>query len=567
MIGGFILSKILEEYDVEYVFGVPGGQTLAFYWGILESSKISHLLFRCERCAGYAAMAYLMIKFKPGVCDATVGPGATHLLPSVAEAWGASIPLIAITSDNPTWTVNKWASQSCDQISMFKPFVKASFNILDTSKIIYYVNEAFKIATSGRPGPVHLNIPMDVLMRNIEVDEDEFIVDEVYSTYPSNRPVPSRKDILKAANLILSSRSPVILAGGGVILSQAWSELLQLSEMLSIPVVTTITGKGSISEDNPLSVGVGGVTLKECANKFLREADVAIIVGCKTGQYATLNWTLPPKTTKIIHVDIDPNEIGRNFPVEVALIGDAKATLNELLKAIMSLVTKHHLFLLSRRKSLIKAVVEKWRKSIEHLMNSNEIPIHVPRIIKELRSILPRDAIFVCDGSMASFYGAIYYDVLSQGRYFIAPRGMAGIGAGFPLTLGAKIASPNNIVVGMGGDGGFAYSLHELETSRRLRIPVVYIVLNNSSFGWIRMAELNYFGKTISTNFTELNYAKIAEAFNCLGFRVERPDELRDTLIEAIKASSDYKCAAIVDVVTAVKPASKALVEMPVINY
>ncbi|MCS7385168.1 MAG: thiamine pyrophosphate-binding protein [archaeon GB-1867-005] len=562
MIGGFLLAKMLEKYEVEHVFGVPGGQTLALYWGILESPKIDHLMFRCERCAGYAAMAYSMIKYKPGVCDATVGPGATHLVPSVAEAWGASIPLIAITSDNPTWTANKWASQSCDQISMLKPFVKASFNITEPSKIMPHVNEAFKIATSGRPGPVHLNIPMDILMGETGIKEEEISVNPKYSTYPSARPTPSHDHILKAAKLILKSKKPVILAGGGVIISQAWDEVIQLSELLTIPVVTTITGKGSIPEDHPLSVGVGGATLKECANKFLEEADLAIIVGCKTGQYATLNWTLPSKTAKIIHIDIDPNEIGRNFPTEVPLIGDAKATLQQLIKTIKNIANKDHLLTVSQRRAEIKKVVEKWRKEAEKIMSSDETPISVPRIIKELRSILPRNAVFICDGSMASFYGAIYYTIQSKGRYFIAPRGMAGIGVGFPLTLGAKIASPNKLVVGMGGDGGFAYSIHELETSRRLKIPTIYIVLNNGSFGWIKMAQLNYFGKTISTDFTELNYAEIAEAFKCKGYRVEKPSELKETIKEAIKAATENECTAIVDVKTQVKAASEVLVKL-----
>ncbi len=562
MIGGFLLARILKKYDVKYVFGVPGAQTLAFYWGLLETPGIEHLLFRCERCAGYAAMAYAMVKFRPGVCDATVGPGATHLLPSISEAWGASIPLIAITSDNPTWTKGKWASQSCDQISMIRPFVKASFNIDEPSKIIPYLNEAFKIATSGRPGPVHINIPMDVLMSEVDVCEAEIRVDSRYARYPAMRPTPKNEHILEAAELILKSKMPVILAGGGVILSQAWDEVIRLAELLSIPVVTTITGKGAIPEDHPLSVGVGGVTLKECANKFLREADLAIIIGCKTGQYATLNWTLPSKAAKIIHIDIDPNEIGRNFPVEVPLIGDAKATLQELIKALNKLIGEEHLEEAVERRELVRRAVEMWREKVKPLMCSNEVPISVPRIVKELRSILPRDAIFVCDGSMASFYGAIYYDVLKVGRCFIAPRGMAGIGVGFPLTLGAKIAEPNKLVVGMGGDGGFAYSIHELETSRRLKIPVVYIVLNNSCFGWIKMAELNYFGKTISTDFTELNYAEIAEAFGCVGLRVERPSELNEAIREAIKRADEEKSAAIVDVVTQTRPASEALIKI-----
>jgi len=553
--GGKLVSKLLRSYGVSYVFGMPGGQTLPIYMGILdEYPHMRHILFRCEKCAVYAADAYARVSSRPGVCDGTVGPGATNMVSGVAEAWGASIPLIVMTSDIHTWMVGKWASQECDQMTMMKPFVKAGFYLSKPDRIADAVQKAFRIATTGRPGPVHLDFPMDAVMDEVEYDPG-LPVDLEHSRYPSVRTVPDSDSVSKASELILKAERPLIVAGGGVVTSGAWDELRELAELLAIPVVTTIMGKGSMPEDHPLSLGVGGSSGKTCANQAMLESDLVVFVGCKTGQFATMNWTLPRPGTRIVHADVDPGEIGRNFPTDVGVVGDAKLSLRALVENLKE-KTKKKSGVESPRLEEVRRAVKEWRGSVEPRMASDDVPIRPTRLVREMRSFLSDDAILACDASLASFWGAIFFDVRRAGRCFLAPRGMAGIGAGFSFTLGAKVAAHDRQVMGLGGDGGFGMSLHEIETARRMNLPIVYAVLNDSALGWIKLVELATFKRTVSADFTPLDFSKIAGAFGCKGIRVERPGEIAEAIREGFRA----EIPTVLDVVTGVELPSPHLV-------
>jgi len=553
--GGKLVSKLLRSYGVSYVFGMPGGQTLPIYMGILdEYPHMRHILFRCEKCAVYAADAYARVSSRPGVCDGTVGPGATNMVSGVAEAWGASIPLIVMTSDIHTWMVGKWASQECDQMTMMKPFVKAGFYLSKPDRIADAVQKAFRIATTGRPGPVHLDFPMDAVMDEVEYDPG-LPVDLEHSRYPSVRTAPDSDSVSKASELILKAERPLIVAGGGVVTSGAWDELRELAELLAIPVVTTIMGKGSMPEDHPLSLGVGGSSGKTCANQAMLESDLVVFVGCKTGQFATMNWTLPRPGTRIVHADVDPGEIGRNFPTDVGVVGDAKLSLRALVENLKE-KTKKKSGVESPRLEEVRRAVKEWRGSVEPRMASDDVPIRPTRLVREMRSFLSDDAILACDASLASFWGAIFFDVRRAGRCFLAPRGMAGIGAGFSFTLGAKVAAHDRQVMGLGGDGGFGMSLHEIETARRMNLPIVYAVLNDSALGWIKLVELATFKRTVSADFTPLDFSKIAGAFGCKGIRVERPGEIAEAIREGFRA----EIPTVLDVVTGVELPSPHLV-------
>ncbi|MGI0080021.1 MAG: thiamine pyrophosphate-binding protein, partial [Nitrososphaerales archaeon] len=313
--GGRAIARLLHDYDVEYVFGQPGGQTLPIYDGLYDlSPNTKHILAHDEKCAAFMADAYARLSFKPGICDATVGPGTTNLLSGVAEAYGNSIPLVVITSDVLTKFAGKGISQECDQVAILRPFTKASFRIDRTEKIPDYVRRGFSIAVNGRPGPVHLDFPQDVLQGTADFANNLYAEKEC-STYPGRRTAPEDSKILEAAQLLLSSERPVILAGGGVMLSQAWQEVIELAELLGAPVATTITGKGAIPENHPLSVGpVGRQGFREPADVAVEGSAVLLAVGCKFAQVATDNWTLISPDSKIIHIDIDPTEIGRVYP-------------------------------------------------------------------------------------------------------------------------------------------------------------------------------------------------------------------------------------------------------------
>ena len=555
--GGRAVASLLCDYNVEYIFGQPGGQTLPIYDGLYDlSPNTKHILAHDEKCAAFMADAYARLSFKPGVCDATVGPGTTNLLSGVAEAYGNSIPLIVITSDVLTKFAGKGISQECDQIAVLRPFTKASFRIDRTDRIPEYVRRGFSIAVNGRPGPVHLDFPQDILQGTADFSSDLY-AEKDCSTYPGRRTAPEDSRISEAVKLLLSSQRPVILSGGGVMLSQAWPEVIELAELLGSPVATTITGKGTISELHPLSVGpVGRQGYREPADVAVEESDVLLAVGCKFAQVATDNWTLISQNSKIIHIDIDPSEIGRVYPTAVAITADAKLALRALIEAIRSKLSKP-----SRGNSewldRISSAMKEWRNTVSPLLRSEAIPIRPERIIKEIRDVLPEDGIFVSDTSFTGAFTACYFDVVKSGRTFYEQRGMAGIGGGLPAAIGAKCAVGSKIVIGMGGDGSFAYHVSELETAKRHELPLVYIVSNNSSLGWIRyLQEKNYSNRVISTRFGDIDYGKVAEGYGCFGKVVERPSEINSAIREGIKSG----IPAVIDIKTdfkAVPPISR----------
>jgi acetolactate synthase I/II/III large subunit len=526
----------LNEYKVKFVFGQPGGQTLQIYDGLYDlAPDTRHILAHDEKCGAFMADAYARISFKPGVCDATVGPGTTNLVSGVAEAYGNSIPLIVITSDVLSKFAGRGISQECDQLAVLKPFTKAGFRIDRTERIPEFVRRAFDTAVSGRPGPVHLDFPEDVLSGKSEFLNDLY-ADVDCSVYPGRRVAPEPSRVLEAVRLINNSERPVVLSGGGVMLSQAWNEVVELADLLGAPVATTITGKGSIPENHPLSVGpIGRQGYRECADKAVEESDVLITIGCKFAQISTDNWTLINRDTKLVHIDIDPTEIGRVYPASVGIVADAKLGLRALIDSLSSSSKGRP----KESKWLQRVAVAKkeWRDSVTPAMNSESVPIKPQRIVKEIREVLPPDGIFVSDTSFTGAFTASYFDVLKSGRVFYQQRGMAGIGGGLPSAIGAKCAAGDRLVIGMGGDGSFGYHVSELETARRHELQVVYVISNNGSLGWIRyLQEKNYSKRVISTRFGDIDYGKVAEGYGCFGVVVEKPSEIKPRILEGIKS-------------------------------
>jgi len=536
--GGKALVKTLGKFGIKYVMGVPGGQSFQIYQGIVEEPEIQHIMFRCERCAVFAADAYARISCRPGVCDAVAGPGVANMIPGVAEAWGASIPIIAITSDIHSWMSDKNAMLECDQMALLKPFVKKSFNIIHVQRIPETLRKAFRIACSGRPGPININIPADVLEAEIDFNNQIYAIQE-FEKFPAMRTAPDPVKIKESIDLISKSKLPVMFAGGGAVTSQAFNEVAEFAELLGIPIITSIMGKGIIPEDHPLSLGVGAAicvggfrTYYLSAYEILSKADLIIYIGCKTDQYSTANWSIP-SNKRIIQIDIDPQEIGRNFDVNVAVVGDAKIALQLIIDGLKTKFQKKSLrnFPIT---NLIRTL--KQNKEISLKMNSDEIPVSPHRVIKEIQEFLGKDGILIADASLSSFWGGIFYSVRSSGRVFIAPRGFGGLGFGLPATIGAKIAAPKKQVLGIGGDFSFMYSLHELETADRIGISLVYMILNDVGMGWVEKDFCMSGGKPVSLEVKPLDYAKIAEDFNCLGLSVERPGEIKDALKEAFNS-------------------------------
>ena len=311
MKGSRILLKMLREYDVEYVFGLPGETTLPLYVDWLEFKDVKHVMFRDERNACFAADGYARVSYKPGICEAP-SAGAAHILPAIVEAYASTLPMIAITTDTPLHLEKRNMLTAFNQTALFSGITKETLTVLRAQDIPFTIRRAFRLATSGKPGPIHIRIPANVLEEDAEVSD--LYVQKEFSKYPGHRFTAEEESVMKAIELLLSSEKPIIICGQGVLYSQAWNEIIELAELLNIPVGTTITGKGSFPETHPLSIGVvgsrGGTSF---SNEILKTADLVFYVGCNTDYAATDAWTLPPQDTKIIHLDISEAEVGNNL--------------------------------------------------------------------------------------------------------------------------------------------------------------------------------------------------------------------------------------------------------------
>lgn len=481
------------------------------------------------------ADAYARVSFRPGVCEGPSGAGATYLVPGVAEANASSIPLIALTTDTPLSEEGKNVLTALDQQALFAPITKWCTVVKQADRIPDMMRKAFRVATSGRPGAVQITLPMDIL--DEEVEAPLLHAEEACRTYPAYRTRPDPAAVQKAADLLLQAQSPVIVAGGGVVTSQAWPEITALAEALDIPVGTSITGKGSISEDHPLSLGVvGGNGARTYGNAILESADLILYIGCKTDSVTTVNWTLPPLCANktIIHIDVDPIEIGNNYLTAVGLVGDAKLTVADLWQAVQEkLESSAH----PKRAPLerIADQVVTWWAEFDEKARTESTPIKPQRVIKELAEALPADSIIIADAGTPTPFTAAY--LRSQaGRRVIIPRGHGGLGYAIPAVLGAKLAAPQATVVGLMGDGSFGMSSNELETLGRLGLPVTLIQFNNACFGWIKVSQKLYHeGRYHGVDFSsDTDHAAIARGFGLRGIRVDHPRDVGTAIREAL---------------------------------
>jgi acetolactate synthase-1/2/3 large subunit len=535
---GYALAKMLLDYGVEYIFGIPGGQTLPLYDASYNRrEQLKHLLFRDERSAGHAACAYSRVSGKLGVCDATVGPGATNLPSALGEALNSSTPMLAIVGEHPVPWINKIdygrASQGIDQIGLLKHVSKKVIYVPTQECLPELVRTAFLEATSGRPGPVALVIPADVFRREGGPDNLDVYIDPSLNQYPSRRSVPDPADIERAALLLVEAKRPVMLIGGGALVSGAMEPARELVDLLAMPFVYTITGKGVIPDDHPLNMGVVGIFANApCAETTLREADLVFLVGNKSSQSSSFLWTLPRSDQKVIHLDVDPAEVGRIFRTDVGLVGDAKLGLEGLLNALQDAppveIDREWLNKLRDRKAA-------WENKKAELFASQAKPIQPYRVMGALNAVLAPEDILVCDAGFASGWGAAYYSQRSTGRHSLFPRGLAGLGYAAAAGIGAQLGAPDQRVVTLSGDGGFTYVMAELSTQAHVGLPIVNIVLNNAAYGWVKWAEQAWYkGSFSASDLQPIDFVKVAEGLGCAGIRVEDPDQIESSLKQAL---------------------------------
>jgi acetolactate synthase-1/2/3 large subunit len=554
MKGGDILIETLKAYDVEYVFGMPGGDAINYCWLRAEESGIKPILIRNEMSGALMADGYARASFKPAV-SMFLQVGAMYMATGLMEAFHGSIPVIGITHTGGSriysMAHSHRESHYVNIVPLFQEITKWTVVVDRVDKIHELTRRAFAVATTGRPGPVVLILRDDEMFKETDV---EIAAENEYSRYPALRQGPNLEAIRKAADVLIEAKRPVIYAGGGVTLSQAWDDLRELAELLGAPVATSLNGKGAFPDTHPLGIGVGG---SRCAypgvrgqvtNTFLTEADVALLIGTKMGLYTEFNFT---KTkAKIIQIDVDPFEIGKNQPADIGIVGDAKFSLRELIKMLEPKIHKKKLSDILIVKEIHNRMKE-WRDENIAKRTSDAVPIKISRLMTELQSFMDENTLVALCGSTPSIWGAGNLDSLKGGRNFIQPRGMAALGFIVPLSLGAKLGAPHKRVFCIVGDGSFGYSLGELETAVRYNIDVIFIVLNNTCLGWEkRSIEDVYKRKTSLLDLSAgCNYGKVMEAIGGYGATVERPGEIKDAIARAIEAGkpavldvrTDYK--------------------------
>jgi len=532
--GARILLEMLKDYEVEHVFGLPGETTLPLYAEWFDIERPKHVMLRDERSACFAADAYGRASFKPGVCESP-SVGATHVIPATAEAYYSSTPMVIVTTDVPLHLHRRNMLTAMDQTSLFRGITKETMTVTKAIEIPHVIRRAFRLATTGRPGPVHIRIPSDVLEE--DVAKPDIYAQREFSRYPGHRFVADPDRVREALKLLYQAERPVIVCGQGALYSQAWDELVELAELLAIPVGSTIAGKGCFPETHPLSIGVvgsrGGTSF---SNKVLEEADLIFYVGCNTDYATTDGWTLPsPEEGKtIIHLDVSEAEVGNNYPTQVALVGDAKATL-KLMLSMVDASMRRDWREVPRIKELVKELKEFWDSLSPHL-SSSERPVNPLRFVKSLSESVPPDHVLVADPGVGAIYVSAFYRVRRPGRTVLFNYSLGALGFAIPASIGVRFAKPGSYVVALTGDGSFGFVAGELETISRVGGRIVVVLFNNQGFGWIRASVYFKYGpRYLSTDFKPVDYVKIAEGFGLPAFRIEGPEELGKTLSEVFK--------------------------------
>ena len=543
MNGAQALVETLIQYDTEVVFGLPGDTTVDLYDALYAQSRanggsprITHLMARDERSAAFMADVYARLSGKPGICEGPSGGGATYMLPGVVEAQGSAVALIALTTDNPVSYAAQGALTDLDQPQIYRSVTKWTSVVKHPDMVPRFLRRAFRLATSGRPGAVHLSLPKDVL------SGDTTAAPRLYSepackSWPSYRTRPAAGAVSRAVRRLLVAERPVIVAGGGAVSSGAFAALRGVSEFLNAPVATTINGKGAVAETRTLSLGtVGANAGRPYAAQVLGEADLVLFVGSRVNYVDTDSWRYPSLANPpiILQIDVDPAEIGNNYPIDEGLCGDAKTTLADLLQALEESGNSPP----DRGKWLEQIAAQKaaWRSQTRKLAQSSQMPIAPRRVIAELQSILPEEAVLVCDPGTPTPFVAAEFEQRYPGRKVVIPRAQGGLGYAIPGVVGARLARPDQAVVGLCGDGSFAMSAGDLATVARVGGPTVLILFNNGCYGWIKaLQELYHGGRYYSVDFDEdVSYTDIARGFGLRSRQVSDPGEIGPALREAL---------------------------------
>jgi len=529
--GSRMLLKCLINEGVEYIFGYPGGKVIPIYDAIYDEKKIKHILVRHEQCAAHAADGYARATGKTGVCMATSGPGGTNLITGIANAYMDSIPIVAITGQVSTSEIGTDAFQEADITGITAPITKHNYLVKNVKDLPDVIKEAFYIASTGRPGPVLVDIPVDV--QNALIDEQTKGEIDLPGYKPTIK--GNLKQIKEAANKIYHSKKPVLFAGGGVISSNASSILTEFADFANIPVITTLLGKGSYPENKKLSLGMAGMHGTKYANMAFNETDLIIAVGVRFDDRVTGKLSEFAKKAEVIHIDIDPAEIGKNVKVNIPIVGDATSVLNDLFSEYKKLVE------IKGKVNFDEWVnnVLDWKEKYPLYYDKDSNLIKPGYIIETLYELTKGDAIICTEVGQNQMWSAQFFKTLYP-RTFISSGGLGTMGFGFPASIGAQLGRPDKMVFDIAGDGSFQMVSQELSTAVVNKIPVKIILLNNSSLGMVKQWQELFYKERYSHTCIEgcVDFVKLVEAYGGIGFRVKEKKEVREALKKAMEINN-----------------------------
>src|ERR1700760_3022374 len=533
--------EVLESEGVDTIFGIPGAGVLPFY-DALRGSAIRHLTVRHEEGATHAADGYSRATGRIGVAVGTSGPAGTNMVTGLYTAWADSIPILTITGQVPLAQLDREGFQAVDIASIVRPVVKKSYLVSQPDQLPWVFREAFQIMREGRPGPVHIDLPLDVQLAMIQYDSS------ADGPLAVHRAAPHPAAIERALDLLLSAERPLLLPGGGVILADACDELVELAELLQVPVLPTLMGWGSIPNDHPLYVGLAGIqTQTRAGNQALLESDVVLAVGARFADRHTGDLDVYRGQRKFIQIDIEPTQIGRVFGPELGIVADAKLALQALVEAAPRGWG-------ARRPAPTGATrVPERRAELARKTDYDEVPIKPQRVFKEINEFFDRDTVFVTAIGLYQIFSGQLQEVFKPRHYLIC--GQAGpLGWEISACTGAKLGQPGKTIVGVVGDYSFQFLMEEIAVACQYEVPFVMVMVNNAYLGLIRQTELKYdMNYSVKIGYDEsygMDHVKVMEGMGAFGRRVENPDEIRAALEWAVVTAEEHRRPVLVEVIT-----------------
>ena len=530
--GSQILVECLKEQGVDTIFGYPGGAVLNLYDELYRhQDEIKHILTSHEQGAAHAADGYARATGKVGVCLATSGPGATNLVTGIANAYMDSVPMVAITGNVGTNLLGKDSFQEVDIAGVTMPITKHNFIVKDVKKLAKTIRRAFKIAASGRPGPVLVDITKDVTANKCEYKKEDVKKGDKAKKEKSF----TEKELDKAAEMIAKAKRPVIFLGGGAIISEAHKEIKALVDLMDAPVCDSLMGKGAFDGTDKRYMGMIGMHGTKTANFSVTECDLLVVLGARFSDRVTGNTKSFAKRAKILHIDIDPAEINKNVKVDLSIEGDVKDVLKEL------------------NKKLTKQSHDEWMEHIAEMQAKYPLRYHEneltgPYFIEELYRLTKGDAIISTEVGQHQMWAAQFYKY-SKPRTLLTSGGLGTMGYGLGASIGAQIGLPNKQVINLAGDGCFRMNMNELATAAHYNVPIIEVVFNNNVLGMVRQWQTLFYGKRYSQTMLsqDIDYVKLAESMNIKAFRVTKKDEVDEAIKKALNAKGPVFIEVVID--------------------